>query len=348
MISGKKVALGVSGGVDSSIAAYLLKESGFLPTLVYLKLYPVPGMEQTLEKIASLADFLNVDWEVMDMQPQFSGIIIRDFLDEYHAARTPNPCVLCNQKIKFSALEEFREKNGMDYIATGHYAKTGSIDGNIFLVPPLDVHKDQSYYLYRLSGDTLSRVLFPLADYTKSNVREIYHSVFGGEYPDSESQDICFLPDGDYRSFYRENGPLTPGTFFSSDGKKLGDHPGKELFTVGQRRGLGLGGGGTLYVLEIRENGDIILGNREDRKISEFFLWNIHLAYPELFPMEEDVETLVQIRYNAPFQEARVRRNDISLKIQLHNPIPDVTPGQACVLYDPKKKYVKGGGRIRL
>ena len=252
----KKVVIGMSGGVDSSVAAYLLKKEGY--EVIGVTLLLCDNGEKDIEFAKGVCESLGIEHIVLDRKEVFKNTIINSFVDIYEQGGTPNPCVLCNMAIKFEEMLKFADEIGADYVATGHYcAVIKNNEGRYFIKRPADISKDQTYMLYKLTQKQLSRTLMPLSNYTKEQVREIALSVglVSADRPDS--QDICFVSDGDYKGFIENyTGKKYPeGDFVSVDGKVLGRHKGIIGYTVGQRKGLGIALGKPAFV--ISKNADL-------------------------------------------------------------------------------------------
>src|SRR5271168_1186605 len=270
-----RVLVAMSGGVDSSVAAAILRERGYDVVGVAMRLAPegpTPAAarrrgtccsHEDFEDARRVAERMDFPFYVVDLRAEFGARVIDNFVSEYLDGRTPNPCVMCNREIKFDRLRERAAALGADYIATGHYARIEqSADGRFHLLRAADDTKDQSYFLFTLGQDELARTIFPLGAMTKTEVRARARALGLATADKPESQEICFVPDGDYASFVeRRSNPaqLRPGSIIDSDGKRLADHAGVHRFTVGQRRGLGIASGERLYVREIRaDSGEVV------------------------------------------------------------------------------------------
>lgn len=358
----RNVLVAMSGGVDSSVAAALLKEQGHNVVGVTMKTFcysdaeaEANGPSKTccgLDGIMDakmVADRLDIPHYVFDVEREFTRDVIDDFVSEYAAGRTPNPCVRCNGNTKFRDLLKRGKMLGCDFIATGHYARTGVDDaGNAVLLRGVDAKKDQSYFLWALPPEMLPKLLFPLGELTKPEVREIARQMGLTTAEKPESMEICFVPDGDYARFLgkklgADHAALASGALVTSSGEVLGEHDGYARYTVGQRRGLGGGRSLPLYVIGTRpETREVVVGTadelmREDVAVGELN-W---LATP---PVPGDA-VRVQVRHRAPDVPARVQAvEDGVIRLALDTPQRAVTPGQSAVLF--RGDVVLGGGRI--
>lgn len=351
----KKVAVGMSGGVDSSVCAVLLMEQGYQVSGVTLKLHEERAdMEKTCgsltdaEDAKKVADKLGIEFFVCDMKDTFKKQVIERFSQSYERAETPNPCILCNRYIKFDAMLEYAKSIGMDYVATGHYANVefDEKSGRYLLKKATDLSKDQSYVLYSLTQDQLSHILFPLGNLEKSKVRQIAEQNDFHNAKKKESQDICFVPDGDYAAFIRRYRGISfpEGDFVDKEGKILGKHKGIIHYTVGQRKGLGLSFPCPMYVVSKNlENNTVVLAPIEELYQSTFYATDINLiSVPKI---EGEMKVCAKIRYNQKEQPATVIQiDDNTLQVTFLEPQKAITKGQAVVLYDGD--IVVGGGTI--
>jgi len=351
-----KVMIGMSGGVDSSVAAYLLQKDGFDVYGVTMKLFNNDDIDILPDKACcSLEDAedakavcakLGIRHYMLNMTEDFKREVIERFVAAYENGATPNPCIDCNRYIKFKSMLRRAIELEMDYVATGHYARIEKQGDRFLLKKALDLTKDQSYVLYSLTQEQLKMTKFPLGEYTKKQVREIALENGFVNAKKHESQDICFVPDGDYYSFIEKHtGKAYPhGDFVDIGGNRLGEHKGIIRYTVGQRRGLGLALPASMYVVEKDlENNRVILGFNEDLMSKEVSVKNITLCACDRLENEEHL--LAKIRYNQKEQPATVRQIDENhLKIVFDEPQRAVTKGQAAVIYDGDT--VIGGGTI--
>lgn len=353
-----RVVVAMSGGVDSSVAAALLKEQGYDVIGVSLKLWDYDEDERrlvgktccSLDDIAdakSVCDTLGIPFYAFNHKPEFRKSVIDVFVDEYKNGRTPNPCVLCNRDIKFGLLLQEAEKLGARYLATGHYARIlRREDGGYSLVKGADADKDQSYVLFSLSRGDLSRVLLPIGDFTKNEIRDLARKYGLVTHDKKESMEICFIPNNDHASFIRKNYPHLkrgPGNFVDTQGKVLGRHEGIDGYTVGQRRGLGVGFGERMYVAAIKAVSDEVVLARDD----EVYGGGLVAKEFRFLRDPNKAEYGAKIRYQRDELPAKIVRYDAStLRLDLSFPSQAraVTPGQAVVLYDGDE--VIGGGWI--
>lgn len=344
-----KVLIAMSGGVDSSVAAYILKKQGYECVGATMKLY---SPLEDIEDAKAVASKLDIPHYVFDFGKEFQERVIRPFVDAYENGRTPNPCVICNRFMKFGILHEKAKELGCDYIASGHYARieqgTDSVgDVRYYLKKSANQAKDQSYVLSMLTQDQLAHSLFPLEDISKDVVRQIAIENGFGNANKPESQDICFVPDGKYAEFIEEyEGKTFPeGNFCDECGNVVGTHKGIIRYTVGQRKGLGIALGKPAYVKRIDpDTNRVYLCDNEalftDTLVSEDFNW-ISVASPY-----KPFHAKARIRYQHKEQPASIiPEADGSVTIRFDTPQRAITPGQTVVVYDGE--YVVGGGTIK-
>ena len=352
-MSPKRVCLAMSGGVDSAAAALLLRQQGYEVHGVTLRLRSgddrsgLCGSEDDITLAQKLAASMGIEHTVLDLCQLFRDTVMKHFTDEYVRGRTPNPCVDCNREIKFGALMDWALDHGMDAMATGHYARVEyhGETGRWRLLRGLDRRKDQTYFLFQLTQSQLSRLLLPVGGYEKSDIRTLAaeHGLENAQKPDS--QDICFVPDGDYAAFVeRQGGTLRPGNFVDESGRVLGAHRGLERYTTGQRKGLGVSAGAPVYVLrKDLESGDVVLGPDSALYTRTLTAERVNwISIPELTePMAVTAKTRYSQREAAatvePLPGGRIR-------MVFTEPQRAVTPGQAVVFYDGD--LVLGGGTI--
>lgn len=357
-----RVAVAMSGGVDSSTAAALLLKKGYdvIGMTMCFNLEDAPpsvssgrpsccGLEG-IEDARRTARALGIKHYVVSMGQALDKFVIADFLREYARGRTPNPCVRCNQFLKFDKLlAKARELDAL-YLATGHYARIvggrgSKVEGRRYLLKKgKDPCKDQSYFLYRLGQEQLKYILFPLGNYTKSRVRTFARKLKLPVADKPGSQEICFIPGMDYRAFVKRHlaEKLLPGTIFDTSGRAVGVHKGIAFYTVGQRRGLGISRGYPLYVINIdAESNSIIVGNKEEACRRSFLVKEPHFILP---PEKKKIAVRVKIRYNHKESAAHIIPCDDGAHVTMRAPQFAVTPGQSAVFY--KGDTVIGGGII--
>ena len=344
------------GGVDSSATAALLLEQGYDVVGVTLKLWPQDCVSRAEDKCCgpqavtdarSVCDRLGVPYYLIDEAAEFQNKVIQYFADEYRAGRTPNPCVMCNQNLKFGTLLTRARQLGADFIATGHFARLEkSPDGRTLLKKGRDARKDQSYFLFSLRQDQLAHSLFPLGDKTKADTREVARQCSLKTADKEESMEICFVPDKDYGKFLQQANLAQKhrGDIVDLHGKVLGQHDGIEFYTIGQRKGLGLSSPKPLYVIELdAANNRVMVGEESALDRDEFFVERCNWI-----PFDEPPATLevsAKIRYNHPGTAATITPlANGGAKVRLHVPQRAITPGQACVFY--QDDLVVGGGWI--
>lgn len=345
----EKVLVAMSGGVDSSVAAALLKEQGYQVSGATILMPQVaansPCARQAVEDARRVAGSLGIPFLTFDMEADFHKEVIDYFVEEYSLGRTPNPCVQCNRRIKFGQFLRIAEELGFAYIATGHYARIARDGGRVRLLRGRDAGKDQSYFLYTLTADKLRRILFPLGDYTKEEIRKLARQFQLKIADKPDSQEICFISGNDYKEFLKSRG-VTPtlGDIVDTLGNIIGRHKGIYNYTIGQRRGLGVAQGVPLYVVDIdAETNTVIVGTR-DKILTRAFIAD-RFTWVAGSPPQESIEADVQIRYNAPAQRAVITllAGD-QVRIEFCRPQGAVAPGQAAVVYAGQE--VLGGGRI--
>ncbi|MFH0775244.1 MAG: tRNA 2-thiouridine(34) synthase MnmA [bacterium] len=344
----KKVLLAMSGGVDSSVSAFLLKREGYEVIGVTLDLLATADKccsNSTFSDAKDVADRIGIEHYILDLKDEFKKEVINYFLDEYIEGRTPNPCVVCNSKIKFGILLKKARELGADYIATGHYAMVEKEDGRFILKKALDIKRDQSYFLYRLSQDQLFHSIMPLGDYRKENVRKIAEQLNLRVHNKPDSQEICFIPDGDYRSFIRKNVPqLESGYILDREGNILSKHKGIYLYTIGQRKGLGLSLKKPLYVIAIdRAKNAIIIGERKETSSQSLVAKDLNFI--SIKALVSEMRVMARIRHQHKEVEALINPLENNrAKIDFKESQKAITPGQSVVFY--KDDRVIGGGII--
>lgn len=351
----KRVLLGMSGGIDSTVSALLLLEQGYEVVGVTFRTYD--SMKEsclakekgccTIDSIMEAkhnAEKMGFAHHIVDFREPFRRCVIQNFIDEYMSGRTPNPCVLCNSTIKWGEMLNLADEMNCDYIATGHYARIAERAGHYYLRAAADTKKDQTYFLWMLTEEQLKRTIFPLGDYTKDQVREIARS-HGYEKltVKRESQEICFIPDDDYRAFLRANVPdyaerVRPGEYVDASGKVLGHHEGYVNYTIGQRKGLGIALGHPAYITHIdAASNRITLGSNDEMYASELNFQPSLSRYSGI-PVSQ---LTAKVRYRSQAVPVKTINEG---RLVFASPVWGITPGQSVVLY--ADDLVVGGGII--
>jgi tRNA-specific 2-thiouridylase len=369
----KRVLIGMSGGIDSTVAAILLLEQGYeLVGATFRTFDPSPiansqspiansqspncASEQSILDAQHMAATLGFEHHILDFRDTFREHVIANFVSEYAHGRTPNPCVMCNSHIKWGKLMQAAEHYGCDLIATGHYAQIAEHRGHTYLKTAADIQKDQTYFLWMLTEENLRRTIFPLGGLTKAQVRQIaFDHGYVALSKKSESQDICFIPNNDYRTFLLQHGvTIDKGEYVDAAGKVLGMHQGYCHYTIGQRKGLGIALGSPKFVTKIdAQSNRVTLGEREDLLTNEAMIADIRVRDWEW--LKESPEVQARIRYKSPAAEAEIRllgdeakgeeAKGREAKICFGEKVWGVTPGQSLVIY--KDGLVIGGGIIQ-
>ncbi|MEF3691566.1 MAG: tRNA 2-thiouridine(34) synthase MnmA [Candidatus Moraniibacteriota bacterium] len=365
----KKVLVGMSGGVDSAAAVWLLQKAGYEVSGLFIDFIGGEKSERDFEKAQKVADKLNVPICKFDAQKEFKEKIIDKFVADYEAGITPNPCVICNPEMKFKILIEEADKFGIDKIATGHYARVRElkikneklkikeeltknqstncklqITGYRLLIA-CDSNKDQSYFLYRLNQTQLKRIVFPLGEYLKTEVRQIAQKNNFELRDEKESQDICFIPDNDFKKFIGQKIRNKSGEIVDKSGGKLGEHDGLHFYTIGQRKGINLGGDGPYYVIKKDQDKNqlVVSNNPEDLNCPDnsFKMGEVNWISPDLkFPLESKVK----VRYHNSQEYAIItEENPGFYKVRFKKNQKAVTPGQSAVFYGDDGEVLGGG-----
>jgi tRNA-specific 2-thiouridylase len=348
----RSAVVAMSGGVDSSVAAALMKDAGWDVTGIMLKLWSGPAANNesgccsldAAEDARRVAQVLDIPFYVFNFAEEFARSVVDDFVRAYAEGRTPNPCVTCNRTIKFSALAQRARAVGAEALATGHYARVDGAPGQRRLLRARDQAKDQSYVLYMLDQAELSWAHFPVGEYSKPEIREIAASLGLRTARKPESQEICFVPGGKLHPFLDEAVPAgsVPGPILTADGDRIGTHRGFAHYTVGQRRGLGVGVGLPLYVREVRPSDNaVVVGPAEEHRVTEVDLSAVSFVGAD---SPEILRAAVMTRYRGAEVEGTLERRDGSWTLRFDEPQPSPAPGQAAVFY--RGEEVLGGGTI--
>ena len=345
----KTVFVAMSGGIDSSYSAYLLKEEGYKVVGFTFDLLPDSLRNEcnrkmccsavTVNRAKNVADRLAIPHYVLNMREAFEQHVIQRFIDEYRIGRTPNPCVLCNKYIKFDLFLKKAAAMGADLVATGHYARVEETPQGFELKKGMDRTKDQSYFLYPIRRDDLKLVCFPLAATTKEMVRRTTGEMGHPAVP--ESQDICFIPDNDYRAFIKQFIPRRKGPVILADGRQIGDHEGVHFYTIGQRRGINIPFGEPLYVVELKaQENVVVVGSKDSLRRKGLRADDINMLSSAV-----EGEAQAKVRYRQKEEKCSYTVRGGLLEVLFNEPTSSVTPGQSVVLYDGDT--VLGGGTIR-
>ncbi len=345
-----KVLVAMSGGIDSTAAALILHQQGYQVIGITMKTWDYATSGGTKKEtgccsLDSLQDARRVAVDfgfphyILDLREEFGDFVIDNFVTEYLSGRTPNPCVLCNTHIKWNALLKRADALGCEYIATGHYARIKYQGGRYFISKAYDLSKDQSYVLWGLDQNCLSRTIFPLAEWLKSDVRKwVYDIGYEDLSKKAESYEICFVPDNDYRGFLKRRvhgleEKVGGGYFTDQEGNVLGKHNGFPFYTVGQRRGLGLAFGKPMYVTEIKpESNTVVLGEEFD--LERHSMWVGDINWQKNIEYSAAKEYITKIRYKDPGHLSRIQIADQKLRVDFAACVKGIAPGQSAVIYD--------------
>ncbi len=344
----------MSGGVDSSVAALLLKEAGYRVIGVTMKLYNLEQADlpsyyrgcctvDDVEDARAVCRLLGVPHYVLNVQSEFQTHVIDYFTSEYASGRTPHPCIACNDRIKFSFLMQRARALDAGFVATGHYARVERRDGEFALLKGVDGSKDQSYVLFGVGQEQLSHMLMPAGWHSKDEIRRLAHEAGFPNANKPDSQDICFIPGGNYREYLREHATPQAGEIVDEGGQVLRKHDGIEHFTIGQRRGLGIAGTVPMYVIGIDANAGQVMVGPEERLYSDS-LWASGFSYVSGSPPPVGELVTAKIRYKSPECEAVLTPCGSEAELRFREPQRAVTPGQAVAIY--QGEVVLGGGRI--
>jgi tRNA-specific 2-thiouridylase len=344
----KRVAVAMSGGVDSSTAAALLKQASYEVFGIHMQLWSDPALKAKLEENISILKrtcrILDIPFHILNLEKEFQSCVIDYFYQEYGLGHTPNPCVFCNRRIKFGRLLEKVQEMGADYLATGHYARIEQAPEGYRLLKASDQSKDQSYFLYTLGQKDLPHLLFPIGNLHKTEVRKLAAKSGLPTSTRPKSQDICFIPNGDSHAFIARGIPPQPGDIVDTEGKVLSRHQGLAHYTIGQRHGLGIAARKPLYVLKLDvASNRLIVGSREQLLRSTLTAHKLSWIAGEA---PEDLTSITaKIRYKSPEVSVTLYLNNDTARVDFHQPQSAITPGQAIVFY--RGEAVLGGGIIK-
>ncbi len=357
-----KILVAMSGGLDSTVAAVMFAEQGYEVVGVTMKTWDYANSGgskketgccslDSINDARSIAVKHGIHHMILDIRDEFGDFVIDNFVEEYLAGRTPNPCVLCNTHIKWEALLKRANQLDCEFIATGHYAQVRSENNRFVVSKGLDENKDQSYVLWGLTQQSLARTRFPLGQYRKTEIRQMAIDMGYQELANkSESYEICFVPDNDYRGFLKRKvdgleEQVDGGNFITRDGKILGKHRGYPFYTIGQRKGLEIAVGEPLYVLEIEpETNTVVLGREEELQRKGMWVRGINMGKFE--KLSEPIESITKIRYKDVGTVSTIEQVDDRMKVVFHDNVKAIAPGQSAVFYDGND--VIGGGWIQI
>lgn len=347
MVMHKKVAVLLSGGVDSSVTAFLLKKQGYEVVAVTGKMFCSPETEQIVTNAKNVANSLGIEHFVCDVSEDFKTQIIDYFENSYKIGQTPNPCIMCNKKIKWGKIFDYAiNELGADYIATGHYANIKEQNGIFYLYPAKDEKKDQLYYLFELNQEQLSKTIFPLHNLEKSEIRQIAEENNLPSKSSKDSQDICFITKPmTTKKFLAEKFGEAKGDFvLKSTGKKLGTHNGAWQFTIGQRKGIGLAYQEPLYVISTDVEKNIVyVGVKNELYSDSLKISNINFQSGTKL---ENFDAQIKVRYNMQKENAKISQINNEFIVEFDSPISAITKGQALVIYDKNDGHLIGGSWI--
>ena len=349
-----RVVVGMSGGVDSSVAAYLLKQQGYDVIGIFMKNWDdtdengVCTATEDYNDVIAVCNQIGIPYYGVNFEKQYWNKVFTYFLDEYKAGRTPNPDVMCNKEIKFKAFLEHAMNLGADYLATGHYARVEFRDGEYKMLRGIDENKDQTYFLNQLSQEQISKVMFPIGDIKKSKVREIALEAGLATAKKKDSTGICFIGERNFKTFLSQYLPAQPGNMETFDGEVVGKHDGLMYYTIGQRHGLGIGGAGEPWFVigkDLKKNVLIVGQGFHNEKLYSTSIMATDISWVSNNEMPTSFECTAKFRYRQPDNAVTVQLVDgHKAKVTFHEPIRAVTPGQAVVFYHEDECL--GGGTI--
>lgn len=349
-----RVVVGMSGGVDSSVAALLLKQQGYEVIGIFMKNWDdtdengVCTATEDYEDVIRVCNQLGIPYYAVNFEKQYWDKVFTYFLDEYKAGRTPNPDVMCNKEIKFKAFLEHAMNLGADYLATGHYARVEYRDGEVKMLRGLDENKDQTYFLNQLTSDQLEKVMFPIGNLEKSKVRELAKEAGLATASKKDSTGICFIGERNFKEFLGNYLPAQPGNMETLDGEVMEKHDGLMYYTIGQRHGLGIGGSGDPWFVigkDLQRNVLYVGQGFDHEKLYSDSIFAANVSWVSKHTMPQEFECTAKFRYRQPDNKVTVRiMEDNQVEVIFHEPIRAVTPGQAVVFYNGD--VCLGGGTI--
>jgi len=339
------VFVAMSGGVDSSVSAHLLKEAGYQVSGIHLRLFPKtePASDRAAADLEETCRLLQIPLHYVNLETDFKERVITYFLEEYRLGHTPNPCIRCNQSIKFGLLLEKVRQMGGDFLATGHYARIENSSPGLRLLKGIDRLKDQSYFLYILNQLDLAQILFPVGGLNKAEVKQLAASLGLPAANHKESQDICFIPGNDSRAFLSRNLAPVPGEIVDIDGKVLGQHPGLAYYTVGQRQGMGVSASERLYVIQLDTlSNRLVIGPQSHLFKRRLTAGKLNWISGQ--PPESKILVTLKFRYRSPEVKGVIEVRNNRVEVEFAEPQKAIAPGQSVVFY--QEDLVLGGGII--
>lgn len=351
-----KVLCGMSGGVDSSVAAALLQQQGYEVVGIFMKFWSEQSENrEELNKCCSVeaymsakrvAQILDIPLYTLNFETEFKEKIVDNFLDSYQNGFTPNPCVRCNQFIKFGLFIEKAKEYDTQFVATGHYARTKRLNDKVQLLKGKDLNKDQSYFLHKLTQEQLQQVLFPVGDYTKPEIRKLAEEFKLPVAQKQDSQELCFVGDKEHYGFLNRHLKLKPGDIVTVQGEKVGEHKGLPLYTIGQRKGIEIGGTGPYYVVSLDFKNNRLIVSKDEQDLLQTVLFCEEISWISSVEPELPLKCQARVRYRQEESDVVVSKENDKYKIEFKNPQRAITVGQSCVLY--QEEEVLGGGVISL